>query len=138
MTNFGALEACKSSSLRSIFRTPRSHGRSVAAGDVKPFFGGTLMPAPYEEYESKAKKLPETMFIRRHYLENLLRRLLLSPSKTRSNVHTITGSVRTLDIGNSPTGPRVSAIVIRQTNGSEITINDPTLVAGIANIRLII
>lgn len=88
------------------------------------------MPAPYEEYESKAKKLPETMFIRRPILENLLRKLLLGPSKASSNIHTITGSIRSLETVKDGDGARVSAVIIRQHDGGEITINDPTLVAG--------
>lgn len=77
-----------------------------------------------------SKKLPETMFIRRPNLENLLRKLLLSPSKVASNIHTITGSVRALDVKTASYGARVNTVVIRRTDGGEITINDPTLVAG--------
>ena len=85
------------------------------------------MPAPYDEYD----RLPETMFIRRPYLENLLRRLLLPPSKVVSNIHTITGSVRSLEVTSSSGNvSRVGAVIIRQQNGDEITINDPTLVTG--------
>lgn len=92
------------------------------------------MPAPYEEYESKSKRLPETMFIRRPYLENLLRRLVLAPTKTISNIHTITGSVRALEVKNFAEGARVSAVIIREPAGEEITINDPTLVTGKSNV----
>ncbi|EKM51354.1 uncharacterized protein PHACADRAFT_263443 [Phanerochaete carnosa HHB-10118-sp] len=88
------------------------------------------MPAPYEEYEGKAKKLPETMFVRRPVLENLLRKLLLGPSKASSNIHTITGSIRSLETVRDSNGARVNTVIIRQHDGGEIIINDPTLVAG--------
>lgn len=106
----------------------RHAGGFVASGDVKPFFSGTLMPAPYEEYARKGAGLPETMFARRHTLENLLRNLLLGPGR-RPNIHTIAGTVRTLDAAHSEGGPRISTVVVRQHNGGEITINEPTLVA---------
>ena len=88
------------------------------------------MAAPYEDYEGKSKKLPETMFIRRPNLENLLRKLLLGSSKASSNIQTITGSVRALEVKNGDGGARVNAVIIRQPEGGEITINDPTTVAG--------
>lgn len=99
---------------------------SIASGDVKPFFGGTLLPAPFEEYEAKAQKLPETMFVRRPKLENLLRKLLLG---TPSNIRTLVGSVRGLHVQDK-SGPRVDTIIIRGQSGGEVTINNPTLVVG--------
>jgi hypothetical protein len=101
---------------------------SIASGDVKPFFGGTLMPPPREEYERKSQKLPETMFIRRHGMENVLRKLVLSPTKGSSNIHPITGTVRALERNDN--GSKVTAIIVRKPEGDELTINDPTLVVG--------
>ncbi|KAI0698024.1 hypothetical protein BC835DRAFT_1413354 [Cytidiella melzeri] len=102
----------------------RKIGGYVASGDVKPFFGGTLLPAPFEEYEAKAQKLPETMFVRRPKLENLLRKLLLG---TPSNVRTLVGSVRGVHVQEN-FGARVDTVILRGHNGEELTINDPTLV----------
>lgn len=98
----------------------------MASGDVKPFFGGTLLPAPYEEYAAKSQKLPETMFIRRPRLENLLRKLLLGAP---SNVRTLVGSVRALNV-EGQYGARVNAVLIRGADGQEVSVNDPTLVVG--------
>ena len=66
-------------------------GDSVAPGDVKPYFGGVLLPAPHEEYAARGAALPETMYVRRPKLENLLRRLVLGAP---ANVRTVVGSVR--------------------------------------------
>ncbi|GJE94120.1 hypothetical protein PsYK624_102880 [Phanerochaete sordida] len=106
----------------------RKAGGFIASGDVKPFFGGTLMPAPHDEYARKAQALPETMFARRPVLENVLRGLLLG-GKRRANVHTVAGSVRALELAHTGGGTRVAAVVVRQADGGEITINEPALVA---------
>ncbi|THG95163.1 hypothetical protein EW026_g6443 [Hermanssonia centrifuga] len=98
-------------------------GGHIAPGDVKPYFSGILIPAPYTEYEAKSQPLPETMFIRRPQLENLLRRLVLG---FRSNVRTLVGTVRGLEAKQGPTA-RISAIIVRTGNG-EISIKDPTMV----------
>lgn len=100
----------------------------MACGDVRPFFGGTLIPAPYEEYEKQSKKLPETLFIRRHGMENILRKFVLSPAKGSRNIHTVAGTVRALERNDG--GSKINAIVVRKPDGGEITINDPTLVVG--------
>ncbi len=92
---------------------------------MKPYFSGILIPAPYTEYEAKSQPLPETMFIRRPQLENLLRRLVLG---FRSNVRTLVGTVRGLEAKQGPTA-RISAIIVRTGNG-EISIKDPTMVVG--------
>ena len=86
------------------------------------------MPAPYEEYQRESKTLPETMFIRRHGMENVLRKLVLSSTKGGSNIHTIAGTVRSLE--RSSNGSRISAVVIRKPDGAELTINDPALAIG--------
>lgn len=87
------------------------------------------MPAPHDEYARKAQALPETMFARRPVLENVLRGLLLGGTR-RANVHTVAGSVRTLELARAGAGSRVAAVVVRQVDGGEITINEPVLVAG--------
>lgn len=99
---------------------------SIAPGDVKPYFGGILLPAPYEEYESKSQRLPETMYIRRPQLENLLRRLLLGRP---SNVRTLTGSVRGLEVDRGH-HTSVSSVVVRKPDGEEVSVKEPTLVVG--------
>lgn len=99
---------------------------SIAPGDVKPYFGGVLLPAPYDEYESKSQRLPETMYIRRPQLENLLRRLLLGRP---SNVRTLTGSVRGLEVDRGHHAS-VSSVVVRKPDGEEVSVTEPTLVVG--------
>ncbi|KAF7794180.1 hypothetical protein EIP86_005311 [Pleurotus ostreatoroseus] len=99
-------------------------GGHVAPGDVKPYFGGVLLPAPYAEYESKDQSLPDTMYIRRPQLENLLRRLILGRP---SNVRTLVGSVRGLEVDRG-SHASVSSVVVRKPDGEEVHINDPTLV----------
>ena len=74
------------------------------------------------------------MFIRRHGMENVLRKLVLSPTKGSSNIHTIAGTVRSLE--RSSNGSRVSAVVIRKPDGAELTINDPALVIGKSTLPL--
>lgn len=101
---------------------------SIAAGDVKPYFGGVLLPAPHEEYEARSQRLPQTMYIRRPQLENLLRRLLLG---SPSNVRTLVGSVRGLDVDRG-SHARVASVLVRTPTGEEISMNDPTLVVGMS------
>ena len=66
------------------------------------------------------------MFVRRPRLENLLRKLLLGKP---SNVRTMVGSVRGLTVQGGTTH-RVDQILVRNQNGQEVTVNDPTLVVG--------
>ncbi|KAI0338097.1 hypothetical protein BDW22DRAFT_810294 [Trametopsis cervina] len=103
----------------------KAAGGHVAAGDVKPFFGGTLLPAPYEEYAARAQPLPETMFARRPVLENVLRKLLLGAP---SNVRTLVGSVRALSVRERDGTPRVGAVLVRGADGREVSLDEPELV----------
>ncbi|KAJ3552545.1 hypothetical protein NM688_g4098 [Phlebia brevispora] len=112
-------------------------GGNIAPGDVKPYFGGVLLPAPHEEYEAKHQRLPETMYIRRPQLENLLRKLVLGRP---SNVRTLTGSVRGLRVARDGHAhvrglrvardghAHVTSVVVRTPSGEEVSITDPTLV----------
>ena len=72
------------------------------------------------------------MFVRRLPLENLLRRLLLSPLQRKpSNIQTVTGLVRAVTVQPSSEGHNsIKDVVIRGADGEEITINEPTIVAG--------
>lgn len=68
------------------------------------------------------------MYIRRPQLENLLRRLLLG---SPSNVRTLVGSVRGLDVDRGAHA-RVASVLVRTSAGEEISMNDPTLVVGMS------